>query len=311
MVLMMKPTRIILDTDIGTDVDDCLALALILASPELELIAVTTVYGDVRLRARIILKLFELRGVRGIPVSMGASKPLLGKPPVYWAGHEGVGLLGPEDEALRPSNEHALDLIKRAVMANPGEITLVAIGPLTNVALALLKEPRLVANLAGLVIMGGVVGGTHDLSLPWTEHNFRSDPEAADIVLSAGAPTTIVPLDVTRLVRIRPADVTRIGAAGDPFHAAVAQQIETYPRFVERGWTYLNDPLAIATLIDPTLVRTEPVRVMIETRGEYTTGKMLVALPTKDKPATANIALSVDAERAERFIVNRLVSCQA
>ena len=304
---MMKPTRIILDTDIGTDVDDCLALALILASPELELMAVTTVYGDVLLRARIVLKLLELRGVRGIPVAMGASKPLLGKPPVYWAGHEGLGLLGPGDEVLRPSNEHALDLIERTVMANPGEITLVAIGPLTNVALAFLKEPLLAANLAGLVVMGGVVGGAHDLGLPWAEHNICSDPEAAQIVFSAGAPTTIVPLDVTRLVRIHPAGVTRIAAASDPFHTVVAQQIETYPRFVESGWTYLNDPLAVATLIDPTLVKTEPVRVLIETRGEYTTGKMLVALPTKDKPATANIALDVDVERTERFMVDRLV----
>lgn len=303
---MLKPTRIILDTDIGTDVDDCLALALTLASPELELVAVTTVYGDVLLRARIVLKLLELRGVHGIPVARGASKPLLGKPPVYWAGHEGLGLLGPGDEVLRPSNEHAPDLIERTVMANPGEITLVAIGPLTNVALVLLKEPRLADNLARLVVMGGVVGGAHDLHLPWTEHNIRSDPEAAQIVLSAGVPTTIVPLDVTRQVRIRLADVTRIGAAGDPFHAAVADQVTRYPHFAKNGWTYLNDPLAVATLIDPTLVKTKPVRVLIETRGEYTTGEMLVALPTKDKPTAADIALNVDVERAERFIIGRL-----
>ena len=194
----MATQQILLDTDIGTDVDDCLALALILASPEVTLTAVTTVYGDARLRGRMVLKLLALRGVSDVPVVAGAERPLLGRPPVYWAGHEGQGLLTPEDESAgamhggashQPSEEHAVDLIVRTVMAHPGEITLIAIGPLTNVALALLKEPRLATNLAGLTVMGGVVGGAGALHLPWVEHNFRCDPEAAQIVLASGAPT--------------------------------------------------------------------------------------------------------------------------
>ena len=302
----MSPKRIILDTDIGADVDDCLALALILAAPELELLAVTTVYGDVGLRGRMALKLLRLRGAAGVPVALGAARPLLGRPPVYWAGHEGEGLLEPDDAALRPADEHAVDLIVRTVMTRPGEVTLVAIGPLTNVALAFSREPRLAANLAGLTLMGGVVGGAHALELPWVEHNFRCDPEAAHIVLSAGATPTIVPLDVTTQVRIRPDDVARIGAAGDPFHAAVADQVTRYPRYARRGWTNLHDPLAVATVIDPTLVRCEPVRAVVETAGEHTAGALLAAAPTPDAPATARIALAVDAARAERFIVDRL-----
>ena len=302
----MSPKRIILDTDIGADVDDCLALALILASPELELLAVTTVYGDVALRARMVLKLLRLRGAAGVPVALGAARPLLGRPPVYWAGHEGEGLLEPDDAALRPADEHAVDLIVRTVMTRPGEVTLVAIGPLTNVALAFSREPRLAANLAGLTLMGGVVGGAHALELPWVEHNFRCDPEAAHIVLSAGATPTIVPLDVTTQVRIRPDDVARIGAAGDPFHAAVADQVTRYPRYARRGWTNLHDPLAVATVIDPTLVRCEPVRAVVETAGEHTAGALLAAASTPDAPATARIALAVDAARAERFIIDRL-----
>ena len=93
----MPPKLIILDTDIGTDVDDCLALALILASPELRLVAVTTVYGDTLLRSRMVMKLLELRGMAGIPVAAGAQKPLLGRLPVYWEGHEGQGVLEPAD----------------------------------------------------------------------------------------------------------------------------------------------------------------------------------------------------------------------
>jgi len=302
----MEPKRVILDTDIGTDVDDCLALALILASPELELVAVTTVYGDVILRGRMVRKLLALRGREDIPVAAGASRPLLGKVPVYWAGHEGRGLLGPGDEAFDPPPGHAVDLIVETVMAHPGEITLVAIGPLTNVALAFLREPRLATQLAGLVLMGGVVGGAAALHLPWVEHNFRCDPEAAHIVLSAGVIPTIVPLDVTTQVAIRPADVARLRGVGDPFHQAVADQVELYPPFVARGWTYLHDPLAVATLIQPGLVRLEPVRAFVETRGEHTAGALLVALPTADAPATARVALEVDAPRAEQFIAERL-----
>jgi len=313
----MATRRVILDTDIGTNPDDCLALALVLASHELELVALTTVYGDVAVRARIALKLLRLRGIHGdLPVAMGADRPLLRQRPVYWAGHEGQGLLEPADEALPPSKQHAVDLIVDTVMAHPREITLVAIGPLTNVALAFQREPHLAANLAELVVMGGVVGRAHALhlpraasperGLPWTEHNFRSDPEAAQVALSAGAPVTIVPLDVTTQVCIRAHDLELIRAAGDAYHQALAGQVSLYPPFAQRGWGYLHDPLAVAALIDPSLVTTESLRAVVETRGEHTAGKLLVAPPSSDAPATANVALYVDAPRAERFILDRL-----
>ena len=304
----MTRKSIILDTDIGTDVDDLLALSLILTSSELELVGVPTVYGDVALRARMVRRLLTLRGVAGIPLAMGASKPLLGKRAIYWGGHEGKGLLTPEEAAAPLPDEHAVDMIVRAVMARPGEITLAAIGPLTNVALAFLREPRLAGALAGLLIMGGSVGGARALHLPWTEHNFRCDPEAAHVVLSAGAPTWIVPLDVTTQVRIRQADVERLHSLGDPFHRAVTDQVARYPGFVKRGWTHLHDPLAVAMAIDPTLVTWQPVRAVIEMGGEHTAGQLLVAPPSADGPATAQVALDVDVERSERFIVDRLAN---
>ncbi len=298
--------KLILDTDIGTDVDDCLALALILASPEVELVGVTAVYGDVALRGRMIARLLQLRGVTGVPVALGATKPLLGKRHIYWAGHEGQGLLTPEAEPFSPSAEHAADLIVRTVMAHPGEITVAAIGPLTNLALAFLKEPRLAQALAGLTIMGGVVGGAGALHLPWVEHNIRCDPEASHIVFSSGAALTVVPLDVTTQVCIRREDAVRIAAIGDPFHSAVADQVTRYPPFVARGWTHLHDPLAVATLLDATLVECQPVRMVVETQGEHTAGATLASLPTAEAPANARIALRVDIARAERFIAERL-----
>ncbi|MBZ0288503.1 MAG: nucleoside hydrolase, partial [Anaerolineae bacterium] len=112
------PTRVILDTDIGTDVDDCLALALLLASPELKLEGVTCVYGDVDLRVRMAEKLLSLRGLKDVPVRAGARKPLLGLREVYWEGHEGQGLLTETDHQKAISTEFAPDYLVRTIMEN-------------------------------------------------------------------------------------------------------------------------------------------------------------------------------------------------
>jgi len=302
------PTRLILDTDIGTDVDDILALGEILASPELKLEGVTCVYGDVRLRARMVLKVLQLRGVSGVPVLAGATRPLLGQKPVHWAGHEGKGLLEPEDDALRPAAEHAPDFIVRMVMDNPGQIHLVGIGPLTNIAQAFLLEPELAQNLAHLTLMGGVVRDVDRLDLPYCEYNIHCDPEAAQIVFNAGAPLTVVPLDVTTLVHMWPAGVEQIKQAGTAYHQAIARQVELYPHYREHGFTFTHDPLAVATLIQPDLVKLRDLHVDVETGGSFTSGATLVRLPAVDAPANAQIALEVDTPRFEKFLVDRLAS---
>ena len=302
------PTRLILDTDIGTDVDDILALGEILGSHELKLEGVTCVYGDVRLRARMVLKVFQLRGVSGIPVLAGAARPLLGQKPVHWAGHEGKGLLEPEDDALKPGPEHAPDFIVRMVMDNPGQIHLVGIGPLTNIAQAFLLEPLMAQNLAHLTLMGGVVRSVDRLDLPYCEYNIACDPEAAQIVFTAGAPLTIVPLDVTTLVRMRPAGIERIKQAGTPYHHAIARQVELYPHFREHGFTFTHDPLAVATLIQPDLVELHDLHVDVETGGSFTSGATLARTPTVDAPANVQVALEVNAPRFEEFLIERLSS---
>jgi purine nucleosidase len=298
--------RIILDTDIGTDVDDCLALAVVLGSPELALEGVTCVYGDVDLRARMVRTLLRLRGAGGVPVLTGTRRPLLGKRPVYWAGHEGEGLLESGDDVRAPDREHAVDFIVRTDMDNPGQIYLLAIGPLTNVALALLREPALADRLAALTVMGGACRGPGSLHLAIAEHNIRCDPEAAHVVLSSGVPLTLVPLDVTTRVRIAPEGVARLRAAGTPFHAALAEQVERYPRYRERGHTYLHDPLAAAVMIEPGLVEWQELNVVVELAGEHTTGATLMRAPSDDAPANARVALEVDAPRAEAFMLERM-----
>lgn len=303
--------RLILDTDIGTDVDDCLAIATILGSPELQLEGVTCVYGDVELRARMVRKLLALRGlsVDDIPVCRGVSQPLLGLRDVYWAGHEGEGLIAIEpDDADTFSSEHAVEFLVRTIMDNPGEMHLLAIGPLTNVALAMLREPRLPKQLAGLTVMGGAFRGPESAHLSVAEHNIVCDPEAAHVVLSSGAPIKLVPLDVTTRCRIRPEHVTRLRALSDPYRDAIADQVERYPWFQKRGSTYLHDPLAAAVVIQPDLVEWTALNVAVETQGRLTSGMTVMTAPSERHPANAQVALTVDAARAEAFIVERLLA---
>ncbi len=300
-------TRLVLDTDIGTDVDDCLALAVVLGSPELTLEGVTCVYGDVALRGRMVAKLLRLAGRADVPVMLGAEQPLLGLRPIYWPGHEGVGLLAPDDDLPPPAPEHAVDYLVRTIMANPGQIHLLAIGPLTNVALAFQREPRLAGHLRHLTIMAGAARGIDRLDLPVAEHNVACDPEAAHVVLSAGAPTTLVPLDVTTKVRIGPDGVLRLRTQGTPFHDAVARQVELYPRFAAQGATYLHDPLAAAVTVRPGLVDLSSLRVDVETQGRLTAGATLMREPTADAHPNARVALGVDAAAAEGFMLDRMV----
>lgn len=299
---------LILDTDIGGDVDDLLALAFSLASPEVDLRAVTTVYGDAQLRARIALKALALKGRSDIPVIAGAELTLDEERPLFSGKYDGEGILTPADADLLPAVGRADQFIVDTVMARPRQVHIAAIGPLTNLALALLREPRVAETVASIMIMGGVVGGHDRLDLPWVDYNFACDPEAAKVVLGCGAPIQIVPLDVSMQVRIFPADLTAIRSAGDAFHQAIADQVEQYPYFPLQGWTYLHDPLAVATLIRPDLVEWTPIHAQVEMGGEYSAGKLIASAPTQNKDANAEIALRVDAPAAQRFIVKRLLS---
>jgi purine nucleosidase len=299
---------VILDTDIGTDVDDCLSLAVLLGSPEIDLVAVTTVYGDVALRARMARKLMALAGRGEVPVYEGVGAPLMRNRPVYWPGHEGIGLLDPGDEERygQVADRHAVDAIIERVMAAPGEMYLLAVGPLTNVAAALVRQPQVAYSLARLTIMGGFIA-------PWTggrelaEHNILCDPEAARVVFASGAPISLVPLDVTLKTVITREGVAAIRAVGTPFHAAVADQVARYPPFEERGGqTFLHDPLAALAITRPELLEWHELAVDIELAGRLTTGMTVARQPGPESPATASVAMGVDAIAAERLILERV-----
>jgi len=298
--------RVIFDTDIGTDVDDILALAFLLGSPEIELAAITTVYGDVALRARMVHKMLQLRGVDSISVHTGVGKPLLGLDPVYWPGHEGVGLRSDDDDLPAPSASHAVDFLIGHVLANAGEITLLAVGPLTNVATAIIREPRFAAALKRLVIMGGRIDVSDTTSGP-AEHNIKCDPEAAHVVFASGAQIELVPLDVTLRALIRRDGVEALRRKGTPYHGALADQVARYPGFVARGGsTFLHDPLAAMAIIKPKLLGWAPYHLGIELTGMLTRAMTVARIPDDDHPTTARVAMELDIAACEAFIADRI-----
>ncbi|HYI26078.1 MAG TPA: nucleoside hydrolase [Thermomicrobiales bacterium] len=300
--------RVIFDTDIGTDVDDILALGVLLGSPEVTLEGVTTVYGDVDLRARMVRKLLQLRGVEGIPVYTGVSNPILGLDPIYWPGHEGVGLLSDDDQFDPLSDGHAVDYLVDTIATNPGEITLLAVGPLTNVAAALIREPGIATAVKRLVIMGGRIG-INETGWGVGEHNIKCDPEAAHIVFSSGAPIELVPLDVTLRAVIRQDGVDMLNAIGTPYHAALADQVARYPGFVARGGsTFLHDPLAALAVVQPDSLTWTPVHLQVELDGRTTRAMTVARTPSAEAPVTAQVALDLDPEACEARILERLTS---
>lgn len=253
----MRAHRIILDTDLGTDVDDAMALSQLLGLKEVDLIGVTTVYGDVALRARVGRRIIGLAG-RDVPAFAGRAATLSGRE-VWWAGHEGV--LYDELETEQVEDQDAVDFLVETVIAQPGEIDVVAIGPLTNIAAAIRADDRFSGAVRHLWIMGGAFVGDEP------EHNLSSDSAAAEVVFAAGIPTTITGLEITRFVQIRKDQLERIGEAGALGRLLVAE-IEQWWRFWDEEWNVPHDPVTVLTLVEPELFAfSETGSVRIERAG--------------------------------------------
>lgn len=301
-------TRILLDTDIGTDVDDACALALCLQSPEIELLGISIVSGDVETRGQIALRMLEAAGRRDVPVALGAREPILGPSRFGWFGYEGKGVLERFPGRLAPASVPAWQLLGERILAHPGAVTLVPIGPLTNVALALKWFPEIRGALREIVMMGGNARvGPEAWKTPVWEYNVGSDPEASRIVFESGVPITMVGLDVTLQVQIGRGLIPKLRENGKPLGRMVADQLEIYLDTHRRDQTFMHDPLAVALLLDRTLCRTERMQVSIETRGEFTRGMTVCTAPPGDAKGNADVCVTVDAAGFEEFLSRRLL----
>ncbi|MCZ9882274.1 nucleoside hydrolase [Arthrobacter sp. B2a2-09] len=286
--------RIILDTDIGSDVDDALALSLILGSPEAELLGVTTVYGDTLLRARLAKRLGKLAG-RNVPVYCGIGTPLSGRE-VWWPGHEGS--LHEELETESIQDEDAVNYLLRQVSEHPGEIDIVAIGPLTNIAAALQEDPAFERNVRHLWIMGGAFG------MGEAEHNFRSDDLSASIVFRSNLNITVTGLEITRKVEMRRDQLVLIAAAG-PLGKALDADIRQWWAFWNEEWNVPHDPITVLTLLRPELFSfSSPGRVSIAGRDDSAG----LSTFTPDPAGRARIVSDINHESVAEQITTRIVN---
>lgn len=314
--------RIILDTDIGTDVDDAMAVALAVLAPEIVVEGITTVYGDTDLRAKMVVKILKLLGKETVPVMAGVKDVLLRNRKIWWLGHEGEALLTPEDMNLTYDRRHAVDFIIRTIMDNPGEITLVAIGPFTNIAVALAREPKIADKVKNIIIMGGSARfGRNGMELEYMDHNVSRDPESASLLFRSGAPITMCGYDVTRQVLIGPRQIAQLEATEDQLNQAMAGMIRKWLQWWKRDFTAMNDPLCVAMLIDPTLCSGQKMNVHVEYDHRHPTGHTICTLPQtpwtppdelqKEVPdPNVEVCLDVDAEKFLELLMKRVCERQ-
>jgi purine nucleosidase len=292
---------IIFDTDIGDDIDDALALALALQSPELDVRAVTTVVDDTDRRTRLAWKQLGIYSRQDIPLATGASEPLLD--PVRTTRARQFEVLTPQDTPPAAAHRRAADLIIETLLSSPEKLTLVPVGPLTNIALALKTEPRIKAKIERIVIMGGAF----EMLTP--EYNIRRDRVAAQIVFRSGVPITAVGLDVTTKCKLQAADIDRLRAAKNPASAFLVRLIELWQNGRPDQYPTLHDPLAVAVSFLPTLVETRLGSVEVETSSPLTNGVTIFTpadrLP-KGEMASTQVARQVDVRRFVDMFLDRL-----
>jgi inosine-uridine nucleoside N-ribohydrolase len=265
-------TKVIIDTDPGTD--DAMALMMALQSPDLEVMGLTTVGGNATLAhtTRNALRVLEYLDRTEVPVHAGASRPLKGgfQYAYYFHGPGGLTARMPRP-SLKPRAASAVDFLLEATRSEPGEVVLIALGPLTNVAKALLEEPRLKERLREIFVMGSAVGVPGNVT-PHAEFNFYNDPRAANIVLSSGVPTTLVGLDVCDQVFLEADDVGRFGDSRA--ESLAARMLKNWFRAQPNGDRYnLCDPLTILAAVQPDLLTYNAAEVSVKESDSEFLGK--------------------------------------
>lgn len=296
--------RIIIDTDPG--VDDAFAFLLALASPEIQLEALTTTQGNVTLEkaTRNALSVLELCGASHIPVAAGSKfplvQPLRASADVH--GSSGIGKASLPEPRAKPLAQHAVDYLIERTLAEPSQLSIFPIGPLTNIAMAIRKEPKFAKAVKELVIMGGAIHESGNVT-PLAEFNIFVDPHAAHIVFHAGIPITLIPLDVTHKCLLREEHVERLLKIKSPITQFISDAIGIYFQFsYNRGFAgcALHDPLTLATVIAPELLTLKEYYVDVDYSGGIAMGKTFAdVFGVTKKPANMKVAMDV---RGEDFI---------
>jgi inosine-uridine nucleoside N-ribohydrolase len=306
----MNPIPAILDVDPGHD--DAVAIMLACAAPDLDLLAVTTVAGNVPLgkTTRNALRVLSLIGHTDIPVAAGAPSPL--HRPLHTAEniHGESGLEGPEipGASFEPDVRGATALIADALREAPGPVTLIPTGPLTNIAAFLREHPELKERVAHISLMGGSIGLGN--TTPAAEFNVYVDPEAAREVFESGLPITMSGLDVTHQARAGPAERERLRSLGRT-GGVVAGLLEFFAGTYERIYGFdappLHDPVAVAAVLEPGLLKTRPMRVDVECDSELTRGETVCDFyGVTGEPPNAEVGVELDREGFSELLYRTL-----
>jgi Inosine-uridine nucleoside N-ribohydrolase len=309
----MPPKRIILDTDPG--VDDALAFLLALASPEIQLEALTTTQGNVTVdkATRNALSILELGRASHIPVAQGSVLPLVEplRASAYVHGESGIGNSQLPEPGSKPLAKHAVDYLIERVLSEPDQISIFPIGPLTNIAMAIRKEPRFARSVKELVIMGGAILEYGNVT-PQAEFNIYVDPHAAHIVFHSEIPITLIPLDVTQKCFLLQKHVDYLMEISSPISRFIRDAMEVY---LEASFALgypgsaLHDPLTLATIIAPELLSLKDYYVDVDISGGVSMGKTFAdVLNVTKKPANMKVAMNVRGEEFIELFMQRMES---
>ena len=305
-------TPILLDCDPGHD--DAIALLLALASPELELLGVTTVAGNQTLEKTTAnaLRVLELAGRQDVPVAAGADRPLARELFIADYVHGDSGLDGPElpQPQAEPIDQHAVDFLAERILGSSSPVTLVPVGPLTNVALLLSRYPEAAGNVERIVIMGGAIAEGN--VTPAAEFNIYVDPEAAWRVFHGALPVTMVGLDVTHQALMMPTHVERLRASG-PVGRFVAELHDFFVRYHMRTYgtegAPIHDAVAVAQVLRPGIVETQHRHVDVDCESRLCRGRTVVDLwhRTGEEP-NADVGVGIDADAFLELLCERIAS---
>ena len=310
---MTTAQPIIIDTDPGQD--DALAILLALASPELEVIGITAVAGNVplALTEKNARKICELAGRSETKVYAGCSRPMLRKLVTAEYVHGKTGLNGPDlpEPTMPLQQQHAVDFIIETLMTRPsGTVTLCTLGPLTNIGVAMVREPRIVPRIKQIVSMGGgfFEGGN---TTPTAEFNIYVDPQAARLVCESGVPFTLIPLDCTHQALTTAKRIERFRKMPNRSGPACAALLEFFERFDEQKYGTdggpLHDPCVIAWLLKPELFTSRHVNVAIECESQLTLGMTVVDWwKVTERPANATVCRGIDADGFYALLTERI-----